>query len=102
MEQEPVLCFFVTAAKDFFFMIYVVESYVSYHLLIVLSTENGRAVLIRHSQPCQPWKTSSYTISQMCDTEFHLLLIAITSVFRINGAARLCRLFPKGLKKGTD
>jgi hypothetical protein len=62
MEQEPVLCFFVTAAKDFFFMIYVVESYVSYHLLIVLSMENGRAVLIRHSQPCQPWKTSSYTI----------------------------------------
>ena len=42
------------------------------------------------------------TISQMCDTEFHLLLIAITSVFRINGAARLCRLFPKGLKKGNN
>lgn len=71
MEQEPVLCFFVTAAKDFFFMIYVVESYVCYHLLIVLSMENGRAVLIRHSQTCQPWKTSSYTISQMCDKECH-------------------------------
>lgn len=53
MEQEPVLCFFVT-------------------------------------------------ISQMCDKECHLLLIAITSVFKINGTARLCRLFPKGLKKGNN